>query len=198
MVRPDTFMLALVSLIATAPLLLVLAIAIRCTLGSPVLFLQRRAGKGGKPFTIVKFRTMTDARGADGELLPDAERTPRFGRFLRRTRFDELPELWNIMRGEMAFIGPRPLFPETVANMGERGRMRGKMLPGLTGWAQVNGNAFLPNEEKLELDLWYVENRSFGVDLTIVARTVLVVLFGDGAFSTRKRRPYASDRRRDG
>lgn len=196
--RPDTVFLAAVALIATSPLLLVLALIVRCSLGAPVLFRQQRSGKGGRVFTMVKFRTMTDARDANGELLPDKARTPPIGRFLRRTRLDELPELWNILRGEMAFIGPRPLLPETIAEAGERGRIRGSILPGLTGWAQVNGNARLSHERKIELDLWYVRNRSFRLDLYILMKTVMVMLVGERIGSPSLEERHAGDRHRSG
>lgn len=198
MVRPDTFLFALAGLIVTSPLLLIVASVVRCSLGSPVLFRQVRSGKAGRPFVMVKFRTMTDARGANGELLPDDLRTPWIGRLLRRTRLDELPELWNIMRGEMAFIGPRPLLPETIAAAGLRGRMRGLVLPGLTGWAQVSGNASLPNRQKIACDLWYIRNRSCRLDLLILLRTVAVVLRGERVIVSERRDRHARDRYRSG
>ncbi|RZK02299.1 MAG: sugar transferase [Novosphingobium sp.] len=179
MARPDILLAALVGLVAASPVMLAVAVIVRCALGSPVMFRQERAGKRGRPFTMVKFRTMTNARDAEGRLLPDRERTPATGRFLRRTRLDELPELWSIARGEMAFIGPRPLLPETIVGAGSRGRLRGLVLPGLTGWAQVNGNASLTNDEKIELDLWYIRNRSLALDLRIFAKTVAVVVRGE-------------------
>lgn len=188
MARPPTFILASAALVLAAPVLAMLALAVRLILGAPVLFHQQRAGQSGRTFTIVKFRTMTDARAPDGTLLPDAERTPWFGRMLRRTRLDELPELWNILRGEMAFIGPRPLLPETVAAMHDRGRRRSWILPGLTGWAQVNGNTLLTGEEKLALDLWYVDHHSARIDLLILLRTVQVMVFGERRPSLRPAR----------
>ena len=190
--RPPTLLLALAGLVVCSPIFIILAISIRCTLGRPVLFRQHRAGQSGKPFMIVKFRTMTDARSADGELLPDAARTPAIGRFIRRTRLDELPELWNILRGEMAFIGPRPLLPSTVAAMGEPGRRRGWLLPGLTGWAQVNGNALLTDEDKLALDLWYLDHQSRRIDLLILLKTVMVVLRGERLRTARQLQKLAN------
>lgn len=128
---------------------------------------------------LMKFRTMLETCGRDGRLLPDDERTTRIGRFLRRSRVDELPELLNIARGEMAFVGPRPLLPETVSEMGREGLQRGTVLPGLTGWAQVSGNTLLSNAQKLALDIWYIENRSFLLDLRILLMTLLVVVRGE-------------------
>lgn len=179
MARPDILLAALVALVAASPVMLVVAVIVRCALGSPVLFRQERAGKRGRSFTMVKFRTMTDARDPEGRLLPDSERTSTTGRFLRRTRLDELPELWNVARGEMAFIGPRPLLLETIVGAGSCGRLRGLVLPGLTGWAQVNGNASLSNDEKIGLDLWYIRNRSLSLDLRILVKTVAVVVRGE-------------------
>lgn len=180
--------------------MLLIAGLVRLTAGSPVLFFQSRAGGGGLPFRLVKFRTMTDARDATGRLLPDERRTTTAGRFLRRTRLDELPELWNIARGEMAFVGPRPLLPETVAGFGEAGRRRGTVAPGLTGWAQVNGNTLLAAEDKLALDLWYVDHRSRPLDALILLRTIVVVFRGErvAAAELERARSHARDRRRRG
>ncbi|MBX7495808.1 sugar transferase [Qipengyuania sp. 6B39] len=170
---------ALVLSILTAPLLLVLAVITAVGMGTPVLFRQQRSGLGGRPFTMVKFRSMTDAVGADGKLLPDSERVTAWGRFLRRSRLDELPGLWSIARGDMAFVGPRPLLPETVSSLGERGRERGEVLPGLTGWAQVNGNALLELDDKIALDLFYVRQANWRLDLAILMRTFLVMVLGE-------------------
>lgn len=179
MARPFTLLAALAALALAGPLMLAAALLIRYALGSPVFFRQARAGKDGRTFTMIKFRTMTDACDPSGALLPDEARTPPVGRFLRRTRVDELPELWNVARGHMTFVGPRPLLPATVAAAGARGRIRGTVLPGLTGWAQVHGNALLSIDEKLAFDLWYVMNRSFAVDLSILVRTISVVIHGE-------------------
>ncbi|MDF8358783.1 sugar transferase [Ensifer adhaerens] len=127
----------------------------------------------------MKFRSMSDARDAEGRPLSDAERTGRFGLLLRRTRLDELPEFWNILIGDMSLIGPRPILPETIDALGERGVRRCSVRPGLTGWAQISGNAILSNDDKLDLDLWYIANRSAWVDLKIIAETVLVMILGD-------------------
>lgn len=171
--------LAALALALLSPLLLFIALAVAASPGTSILFRQQRAGKDGVPFNLVKFRSMSDARDEYGNLLPDAARLTRIGSLLRRTRLDELPELWNIICGEMAFIGPRPLLPETVAAMGQGGERRGRVRPGLTGWAQVNGNSLLSSVEKLSLDLWYVEHRGLGLDAIIVLRTFCVMLVGE-------------------
>ena len=165
-----------VAVVAALPVAAVVAVAVRLRLGRPVLFHQQRAGLGGVPFTVHKFRTMTDAVGADGRPLPDEQRLNRFGRFLRSTSLDELPELWNVLRGEMALVGPRPLpvhyLPRYTAVEGRRHEVR----PGITGWAQVNGRNSTTWEERLALDVWYVDHRSLRLDLRILARTVGAVL----------------------
>jgi len=176
---------AAVAMAAIAPLILI-------AVGRPLLFRQPRSGRGGVVFTLVKFRTMRDERDADGRPLPDAERTPRIGALIRRTRLDELPELWNILRGEMSLIGPRPLLPETIAALGEAGRHRGLVAPGLTGWAQTSGNAILTNADKLALDLWYIDHRTAWLDLVILARTVAVMIVGDRIHPERLRRARLS------
>ena len=170
---------SLLLLAFASPLLFLVMIAIRARMGRPVFFRQRRAGKGGRPFTMVKFRTMRDEADAKGRPLPDAARVTPLGRFLRRSRLDELPELLHILRGEMSFVGPRPLLPDAPINQGEAGRLRLAARPGLTGWAQVNGNTLLSDEEKAALDLHYVRRRSFLFDLRILVLTLGVVLFGE-------------------
>jgi lipopolysaccharide/colanic/teichoic acid biosynthesis glycosyltransferase/glycosyltransferase involved in cell wall biosynthesis len=162
------------------PVMLLVALLVRTKLGSPVLFRQERPGRDGRPFEMLKFRTMTDARGSDGALLPDSERLTRFGRLLRSTSLDELPELWNIVRGDMSLVGPRPLLVEYMAKYSPRQALRHLVRPGLTGWAQINGRNKTTWPDRLELDAWYVENRSFWLDLKILARTVLKVLRCDG------------------
>jgi lipopolysaccharide/colanic/teichoic acid biosynthesis glycosyltransferase len=181
--------------IALSPVLLLLAVIVRFTMGAPVLFVQLRAGLGGRTFRLKKFRTMTDARGVDGRLLPDEQRVTRLGRLMRRMRLDEFPELWNIIKGEMAFVGPRPLLPATVASFGEAGRIRGTVRPGLTGWAQVNGNTLLTDDDKLALDLWYIAHRSFYLDCIIVVRTLSVILRGErlGEAELKRARDHARD-----
>lgn len=185
-------------LIPLAPLLLCIALLLCVLQGRPVLFRQRRCGKDGVPFEMIKFRTMNTARDAEGNLLPDAERVTALGRFLRRTRIDELPEFWNIARGEMALVGPRPLLPETVEALGAAGIERGSVRPGLTGWAQVNGNTLLSLREKLELDLWYVTNRSFKLDLTILVRTAFVMCLGEKINTIQLERAFARGHHRRG
>jgi lipopolysaccharide/colanic/teichoic acid biosynthesis glycosyltransferase len=167
-------------LVALSPLLAVLALGVRLRLGSPVLFRQTRAGLHGRPFTIYKFRTMTDARGADGDLLPDAGRLPPFGRFLRSTSLDELPSLWNVLRGDMSLVGPRPLLMEYLPRYSPDQLRRHDVRPGITGWAQVNGRNAVTWARKFELDVWYVDNRSFLLDLRILLLTMAHVLRQDG------------------
>lgn len=166
-------------LLMLAPLLALLALIILVAQGRPILFRQDRAGLGGKSFNMMKFRSMRDLRDAQGNLLPDAARTTAIGRFLRRSRFDELPELWNIIIGEMAWVGPRPLLPQTIQEMGAEGLLRCSVRPGLTGWAQVNGNTLLSLHEKLELDLWYVANRTLRIDMLTILYTIDVILRGE-------------------
>jgi lipopolysaccharide/colanic/teichoic acid biosynthesis glycosyltransferase len=171
--------LAVVALAVASPAMALVALVVRADLGAPVLFSQRRAGRGGEPFTIWKFRTMRDARNAAGEQLPDAARMTRIGGLLRRLRIDELPQLLAIVSGRMAWIGPRPLLPATIAAMGARGEARCRLRPGLTGWAQVSGNTRLSDDEKLALDLWYVQRKSAALDARILLDTALVVLLGE-------------------
>ena len=197
MARWPIMVLAAVLMVLASPVFALAALLVRLTLGAPVLFRQQRSGLQGTPFTLVKFRSMTDACGADGALLPDALRTPWAGRLIRRTRLDELPQLWNVARGDMAFIGPRPLLPQTITEMGEHGWRRGQMRPGMTGWSQVNGGALLANDRKVELDLWYIDNCSVRLDALIVLKTVMVVLLGEhvSADKGEKRNARGSHRR---
>lgn len=167
---------ALAMLLLLSPLLLVLWLLIRRRLGSPVLFRQERPGRRGRPFAILKFRTMTDARGDDGALLPDAERLTALGAWLRRTSLDELPELFNVLRGEMAFVGPRPLLMEYLPLYTAEQARRHEVLPGITGWAQVNGRNALDWPAKFALDVWYVDHASPWLDLRILAMTALQVI----------------------
>ena len=167
------------ALVVAAPVIAVLYLAVLSAMGSPAFFVQERAGLNRRPFRMVKFRTMTNERGADGRLLSDEERLTPLGRFLRRFRLDELPELWNIVRGHMGLVGPRPLLLTSIPNLGPEGDERLSVRPGLTGWSQVNGNTLLSDHEKLKLDLWYVRNRSMALDAKIIARTVGVLLFGE-------------------
>ena len=168
-------------LIGFSPLLLLVAILVRLRLGSPVLFVQDRPGLRAKPFRMVKFRTMTDARGPDGELLPDEQRLTAFGRFLRATSLDEFPEMWNVLLGDMSVVGPRPLLMRYVPRYSLFQARRMEVKPGVTGWAQVNGRNLLSWEEKFALDVWYVDHRTFWLDMKIVAMTFFKVLARSGA-----------------
>jgi lipopolysaccharide/colanic/teichoic acid biosynthesis glycosyltransferase len=163
-------------LIVLSPLIAAVAAGVRWVLGSPVLFRQTRPGLGGAPFTIVKFRTMTDARDERGELLPDDERLGAFGRFLRSSTLDELPELWNVVRGEMSLVGPRPLLMEYLPRYSSDQARRHAVRPGMTGWAQVNGRNLATWDERLAQDVWYVDHWSLGLDLRILLRTPVLIL----------------------
>ncbi len=174
-------------LVGTALLLLllwwlypVLALAVGCALGRPVLFVQVRPGKNGVLFRLYKFRTMTEARDETGALLPDGERLTPFGRFLRSTSLDELPELYNVLRGEMSLVGPRPLLPQYLPLYSPRQARRHALRPGITGWAQVNGRNRIPWEEKLELDVWYTDHASLLLDLRILLLTLPRMFRRDG------------------
>jgi len=172
--------LSATALIVLSPLLLAIALQVRRKLGAPVLFTQIRPGKEARPFGLIKFRTMTDARGTDGAPLPDEERLTDYGRWLRSTSLDELPELVNVLRGDMSLVGPRPLLTKYLDRYTPEQARRHEVRPGITGWAQVNGRNRLTWEEKFELDVWYVENRSLALDLKILASTVRTVLKREG------------------
>lgn len=180
MKRLFDLLLSIGLLLALALPLLLLWALVRRKLGSPVLFRQVRPGLHGQPFMMVKFRTMTDERGADGELLPDARRLTSFGRFLRATSLDELPELWNVLRGEMSLVGPRPLLMEYLPLYSPEQARRHEVRPGITGWAQVNGRNALSWEERFKLDVWYVDHRSLWLDLRILWLTVRKVIVREG------------------
>ncbi|WP_430514417.1 sugar transferase [Pannonibacter phragmitetus] len=167
-------------LILLSPVIAVLALLIRRNLGSPVLFRQTRPGLHGQPFEMIKFRTMRDALGPDGTPLPDAERMTALGTKLRSTSLDELPELWNVLKGEMSLVGPRPLLMEYLPLYSERQALRHEVRPGVTGWAQINGRNAVSWPEKFEMDVWYVENRSFWLDLKIIVLTIKKVIKRDG------------------
>lgn len=184
--------------IILAPLVAAIGIAILAMDGRPVLFWQKRVGRDGRIFHLVKFRTMSNARDESGRLLDDEKRLTRLGRSLRRTRLDELPQLWNVLVGDMSLVGPRPLLPEWTSARGPAGQARATMRPGLTGWAQVNGNALLSDEDKLALDLWYIDHASLRTDLRILMRTVGVILHGERINQPEVRRAYAGDHRRGG
>lgn len=175
----DVLMASLALLMLSVPAL-VLIWLIRRRLGAPVFFRQMRPGLNGRPFMMVKFRTMTDARGPDGALLPDSERLTAFGRSLRASSLDELPELWNVLKGDMSLVGPRPLLMAYLPLYSAEQAQRHEARPGITGWAQINGRNALSWEEKFALDVWYVNNRSFWVDIKIIARTVRTVLVREG------------------
>ena len=162
------------------PVALTIALLVRILLGSPVLFRQQRPGLGGRPFDMFKFRSMSDARDADGKLLPDDMRLGRFGSWLRASSLDELPELYNVLRGEMSLVGPRPLLMEYLPLYSDQQRRRHEVLPGITGWAQVNGRNALSWQEKFALDVWYVDHWSLGLDLRILWLTLLRVVASDG------------------
>jgi len=162
------------------PLGLALAGLVRLRLGSPVLFRHVRPGLDGEPFTLLKLRTMRDLRDERGELLPDAVRLTPFGRFLRHTSLDELPELWNVVRGDLSLVGPRPLLLEYLPRYSRDQARRHEVRPGITGWAQVHGRNALSWEEKFDLDVWYVDHLSFGLDLRILLRTPLAVVRREG------------------
>lgn len=167
-------LLAVPGLVALSPVLLFTALAVRVALGPGVLFKQQRPGLHGKPFNILKFRTMTDGPGSD------ADRLPPFGRLLRSTSLDELPELWNVIRGDMSLVGPRPLLMAYLPLYSPQQARRHEVLPGITGWAQINGRNAISWEERFALDVWYVDNRSLRLDLLILARTVAAVLKRQG------------------
>lgn len=176
------FDLALVipALVVLSPVLAALAVAVRWKLGSPVLFRQQRPGRDGKSFTVIKFRTMTDARDANGQLLPDGQRLTSFGSFLRRYSLDELPELFNVLQGTMSIVGPRPLLTRYYPYFTAREQRRHSVLPGITGWAQVNGRNEASWNERLENDVWYVGHLSLWLDLKILFLTVRKALHSEG------------------
>jgi lipopolysaccharide/colanic/teichoic acid biosynthesis glycosyltransferase len=169
-----------IGLLLLAPIIVVVAFQIRRKLGTPVLFCQVRPGKDGKPFEMIKFRTMRDTIDKDGYPLPDSERLTQFGIFLRSTSLDELPELWNVLRGDMSLVGPRPLLMEYLPLYSKEQYRRHEARPGVTGWAQVNGRNAISWEDKFKLDVWYVDNCNFLLDLKIVYLTVKKVLIRDG------------------
>ncbi|MGQ9542135.1 MAG: sugar transferase [Armatimonadota bacterium] len=172
--------LASVALVLLALPMLVIALLVRLSLGSPVLFRQQRAGLHGKPFTLIKFRTMRDARDERGKLLPDEVRLTRFGKWLRHTSLDELPELLNVLKGEMSLVGPRPLLLEYLPRYSAQQARRHEVKPGITGWAQVNGRNALSWEERFRLDVWYVDNWNLWLDVKILLLTLWKVLKREG------------------
>jgi sugar transferase EpsL len=171
---------ALLALILLSPLLLACALLVRVRLGSPVLFRQQRPGLHGAPFKLLKFRTMTEAHGADGRLLPDGERLTPLGRWLRSTSLDELPELVNVLRGDMSLVGPRPLLTDYLPHYSAEQARRHEVRPGITGWAAVRDRNATSWERRLQLDVWYVDHWTLGLDLKILLRTVVKVLKREG------------------
>lgn len=168
------------ALVALSPVLVITAYKVKKNLGSPVFFKQTRPGLNGKPFEMIKFRTMKDATDKDGNLLPDSERLTRFGQKLRSTSIDELPELWNVLKGDMSLVGPRPLLMEYLPLYNSEQARRHDVRPGVTGYAQVNGRNAISWEQKFALDTWYVDNQSLWLDFKILAKTVKQVLIKDG------------------
>ena len=171
---------SLLGLILLSPVIAVIAWNIRKKLGSPVLFRQVRPGRNGKPFEMIKFRTMRDAHDANGEPLPDSQRMTAFGSFLRSSSLDELPELWNVVKGDMSLVGPRPLLMEYLPLYSAEQYRRHEVRPGVSGWAQINGRNAIEWEEKFKLDTWYVDNQSFWLDMKVIFLTIKKVLVRDG------------------
>lgn len=176
-------LLALLSVMLFWPILLIVAGLVRWQLGGPVFFIQMRPGLNAQPFRMLKFRSMTDARDATGQLLADSERMPAFGRFLRATSLDELPEIWNVLIGDMSIVGPRPLLMEYLPLYSAEQSRRHEVRPGITGWAQINGRNAISWAEKFKLDLWYVENQSFTLDFKIFWMTFAAVVRPRGVTS---------------
>jgi len=172
--------IAMIMLIVLMPVFLLIAIIVKIKIGRPVFFVQKRPGLHGRPFSLIKFRTMTEARDEHGKLLPDAERLTPFGRFLRSTSLDELPELINVLKGEMSLVGPRPLLMQYLSRYTPEQMRRHEAKPGITGWAQVNGRNALSWEEKFEMDVWYVDNMSFWLDLKIIGVTIWKIVRREG------------------
>jgi sugar transferase EpsL len=172
--------LALPAILILLPVLFIIAILVRMNYGNPIMFRQKRPGYLGKPFWVYKFRTMTNALDADKNLLPDSERITHLGRFLRSYSLDELPELFNVLRGEMSWVGPRPLLMQYLDRYSPEQARRHEVLPGITGWAQINGRNALTWEEKFKLDVWYVDHWTFGLDIKILLITAIKVLRREG------------------
>lgn len=163
-----------------APIILLLILLVRNKLGTPIFFTQVRPGLHGKPFSLYKFRTMTDARTSQGQLLMDEKRLTVFGHFLRKTSLDELPELWNVLKGDMSLVGPRPLLMQYLAHYSSEQARRHEVRPGITGWAQVNGRNAITWEEKFNLDVWYIDNWSLWLDIKIICMTIWKILKREG------------------
>ncbi|MBE0575222.1 MAG: sugar transferase [Desulfuromonadales bacterium] len=169
-----------IAIVLFSPLLTLVALFVAVRLGRPVLFVQQRPGLNGKPFTLYKFRTMTDERNEDGELLSDQQRLTRLGSFLRGTSIDELPELFNVLKGEMSLVGPRPLLMQYLPYYSSRESLRNSVRPGITGWAQVHGRNFISWDQRLEMDVWYIENWSLLHDIKILLKTISTVVRREG------------------
>ena len=180
MKRLFDILVAVGGLLVLLPVIVVIAIIVRVRLGSPVIFSQDRPGRGEAIFRLRKFRTMTDQRGEEGNLLPDSERLTPFGQFLRRTSLDELPTLWNVLVGDMSLVGPRPLLVEYLPLYSDEQRRRHEVRPGITGWAQVNGRNAISWEDKFAYDVWYVDHASLALDFRILALTLGKVLRSEG------------------
>lgn len=180
MKRIFDLILILMSLPLLLPIFILVAILVRLKLGSPIFFTQVRPGKHAKPFKMIKFRTMTDEIDEKGELLPDSVRLTKFGQFLRSTSLDELPELWNVIKGEMSLVGPRPLLMEYLSLYSKEQARRHEVRPGVSGWAQVNGRNAISWEDKFKLDVWYVDNQSVWLDIKIIYLTLKKVVIRDG------------------
>lgn len=172
--------LSFLAIIVLSPVMFIVAILVRIKLGTPVIFKQERPGLHGNIFTLYKFRTMTDAKDQNGRLFPDEDRMTDFGRRLRSASLDELPELFNILKGDMAFVGPRPLLVKYLSRYSQRQKRRHEVMPGLTGYAQINGRNSLSWEERFEMDIWYVDHINFILDVKILLKTVSIVLKKDG------------------
>ena len=191
-----------IDIVASGGALLVLAVPLAAVTvwlhfankGAGAFFFQERPGKNGKIFKVVKFKSMTDERDADGKLLPDAQRLTPVGRFVRSTSIDELPQLWNVFKGDMSLVGPRPLLPRYLPWYTERERHRHDVRPGITGWAQINGRNLLSWDRKLEMDVWYAENISFVLDCTIIIRTVKNVFKREGVVADKKENYFYVER----
>jgi lipopolysaccharide/colanic/teichoic acid biosynthesis glycosyltransferase len=174
------FLVSVVILALLLPVLIIVALIIKNRLGSPILFRQERPGLNGKYFQMIKFRTMLDSVDGNGNYLPDSERLTYFGSFLRSTSLDELPELWNVLKGDMSLVGPRPLLVEYLPLYSKDQSRRHEVKPGITGWAQVNGRNAIGWDDKFKLDVWYVDNRSFWLDIKILFLTIKRVISRDG------------------
>ncbi|WP_416145269.1 sugar transferase [Planococcus koreensis] len=180
MKRIFDILVSFIALIALSPIILIAAFLIRVKIGSPIVFKQQRPGIDGVPFYVYKFRSMTEERDDQGELLPDNLRLTAFGKVLRKLSLDELPQLWNVLKGDMSFVGPRPLLMEYISLYNKTQIRRHEVRPGITGWAQVNGRNTISWEQKFEYDVWYVDNQSFLLDMKILIMTVLKVFKSEG------------------